>query len=82
MYKKAGSWPVIALVTNTLLADSYILIMSGVGIAEKMSEILNMTSRYQQVEVIAALPEILPSSQHNTIALTLHNLLEVGMRAL
>jgi len=51
-------------------------IIDGSGIAEKMSEILNMTSRYQQVEVIAALPEILPSSQHNTIALTLHNLLE------
>ena len=36
-------------------------IVSGDGLAEKMVEILDATSKYQQVEVIsAALPEIIP----------------------
>ena len=35
-------------------------IVSGDGLADKMVEILDATSRYQQVEVISALPEVIP----------------------
>ena len=41
-----------------------------------MTEILSVTSKFHQVEVIAALPEIVPASQHNTIAANLHQMLE------
>ena len=51
-------------------------IVDGAGMADKMTEILSITSRYQQVELIAALPEIVPPSQHNTIATNLHQMLE------
>ena len=51
-------------------------IVDGEGIAEKMREILSVTSPYHQVEVVAALPEILPPGQHDNIATLLHQLLE------
>ena len=35
-------------------------VVSGDGLAEKLLEILDATSMYQQVEVIQALPEIIP----------------------
>ena len=44
--------------------------------ADKMAEILSVTSKFHQVEVIAALPEIVPATQHNTIAANLHQMLE------
>ena len=50
-------------------------IVSGDGLADKMVEILDATSRYQQVEVISALPEIIPDQQHATIALHLQKML-------
>ena len=50
-------------------------IVSGDGLAEKMVEILDATSKYQQVEVIAALPEIIPDQHHATIALHLQKML-------
>jgi len=50
-------------------------IVSGDGLADKMLEILDATSRYQQVEVISALPEIIPDQQHSTIALHLQQML-------
>ena len=50
-------------------------IVSGEGLAEKMVEILDATSRYQQVEVISALPEIIPDKQHDNIALHLQKML-------
>ena len=50
--------------------------MSGDGLAEKMVEILDATSKYQQqVEVIsAALPEIIPDQNHATTALHLQKM--------
>lgn len=51
-------------------------LVDGDGLADKMSEILSATSRYQQVEVIAALPEILPQQQHTTIAEHLLTMME------
>ena len=50
-------------------------IVSGDGLADKMLEILDATSSYQQVEVISALPEIIPDQQHATIALHLQKML-------
>ena len=50
-------------------------IVSGKGLAEKIVEILDATSRYQQVEVISALSEILPDKQHDNIALHLQKML-------
>ena len=50
-------------------------IVSGDGLAEKMVEILDATSKYQQVEVISALPEIIPDQHHATIALHLQKML-------
>ena len=51
-------------------------IVDGSGMADKMTEILSVTSKFHQVEVIAALPEIVPATQHNTIATNLHQMLE------
>ena len=48
-------------------------IVSGDGLAEKMVEILDATSKYQQV--ISALPEIIPDQHHATIALHLQKML-------
>ena len=50
--------------------------VDGETITEKMTEILTVTSRYQQVEVISALPEILPSQYHNNIAPHLQDMLK------
>ena len=49
--------------------------VDSAGLVEKMQEILEVSSDYHRLEVIMALPEILPPGQHNTIATYLHSLL-------
>ena len=44
-------------------------------LVEKMQEILEVSSEYHRMEIIMALPEILPPSQHDTIATFLHRML-------
>ena len=50
-------------------------LVDSAGLVEKMQEILEVASDYHRLEVIMALPEILPPSQHNTIATFLHSML-------
>ena len=54
-------------------------LVDGAGMVEKMEEILVVTSDYHRVEVIMALPEILPFSQHNSIAIYLHGMLDTAL---
>ena len=50
--------------------------VDGDGLVDKMVEIMAATSRHYLEELIAALPEILPQSQHNTMADHLLKMLE------
>ena len=50
-------------------------LVDDTGLVEKMQDILEVASDYHREEVIMALPEILPPSQHNSIATFLHQLL-------
>ena len=56
MGTQQGSIPRLTLSAVRLLDN----VVSGDGLAEKLLEILDATSMYQQVEVIQALPEIIP----------------------
>ena len=48
------------------------VLVDGAGLVEKMQEILEVASDNDRVDVIMALPEILPQSQHDTIAAFFH----------
>ena len=54
-------------------------LVDGAGMVEKMEEILVVTTDYHRVEVIMAMPEILPPSQHNSIATYLHGMLDTAL---
>ena len=53
-------------------------LVDGAGMVEKMEEILVVTTDYHRREVIMSMPEILPPSQHNSIATYLHGMLDTA----
>ena len=66
-----GSFPRLILLAVRWLDK----IVSGDGLTEKMVETLDATSKYQPVEVISALSDIIPDQHHATIALHLQKML-------
>ena len=58
------------------------VLVDGAGLVEKIAEILEAASGYHRLEVIVALPEILPPTQHDQVAVILLQLVGESRSAL